>query len=537
MEPRTSRHSLSSPARLIALAGCVSLAMAGAAAAQHAVGDGHALDANLQAGSDGRNTPVRDVQAIIRFNDAVVTGNAPYGRSFRGNVGYLASEDFRASLGSNDLFVPLRESAQSTLIGGGIRGTDALQYQFSLSTGAPPPPVLAGFDGGRVERSVTATPTLLLTSGTLRSTASYLTAQALRPSLIGYRLDDAGDPLALTASPLTGVRQVPLRVDDQTLTDGDQAGRERSSLLSGVEPTPRGVRDVLSTSQALSRVDTARGTRADEPVEEDESNPFTRALMRATGQLEAAGQEVDASLLDRLRRRLRGELQPGEADPLALPERREQGTDEQEPEAEREPRRGTGDALDPWGEQLDGFDAELLRALRTTRVPVERLADDAAPRPVAYHNHMTAGQSLLAQGRFFDAEDRFMRALSAAPNDLMAMVGRIHAQLGAGLYLSAATNLRSTLTRHPELVTAQYGSELMPGAARQTEIIGQLRDHVNGRDLALAEETALLLAYMGHHSSDFEAMREGLDKLEELTPADDEAGQALLTLLRTSWDA
>lgn len=524
MKPQRSRPRIATPARLAALAGCLSAAFAGVATAQHAVGDGHGLDANLQVGSDGRNAPVRDIQSIIRFNNAVVTGNAPYGRSFRGNVGYLASGDFRASLGSNDLFVPMREAAQSTLIGGGIRGTDALQYQFSLATGSPPPDILSGVGGGTFQRSVTATPNALITSGTLRSTASYLTSQALRPSLIGYTQDDAGDQLALTASPLTGVRAVPLRVTGEL----EDEVEERSALLSGLESTPRGMRGVLSATQALSRVDTLKSSRADEAQEEERSNPFTEAIEQATGEDETAG---EASLLERLRRRLRGQLRPGERDPLAPPET--QPDQEPAPDAGEEPVE-EGLHLDPWGKPLDPNE-ELLRALRETRVPVQRLGHDVAVRPDAYRNHMAAGQSLLSQGRFFDAEDRFMRALSAAPDDLMATVGRIHAQIGAGLYLSAAANLRRTLTEHPEIVTAEYGPDLMPGAARQVEIISQLRDSVNGADLALAEDTALLLAYVGHHAADYEAMREGLDRLAELTQPDDQAGQAMVTLLRSSW--
>lgn len=534
MTPRTPHHSLSTPARLAALAGCLSLALTGVAAAQHAAGDGHALDANLQAGSGGRNAPVRDIQSLIRFNDAVVTGNAPYGRSFRGEVGYLASEDFRASLGSNDLFVPLRESAQSALVGGGIRGTDALQYQFSLATGTPPPNILAGLGGGRIQRSGSATPSTLITSGTLRSTASYLASQALRPSLIGYKTDDEGEPYAVTASPLTGVRAVPMRVGDEPLPTGTETEKpapETSSLLSGLESSSRGVRDVLSASRELSRLDTGRPTRADQPPEdEDENNPFAQALLRAIGQDKAAG--ADASLLDRLRRRLQGDLRPGEQDPLAMPE--SPATEPQE-ETTPEPETTPQEELNPWGEDPNDPNGALMRALRETRVPIQRLADDATVRPEAYRNHMTAGQSLLAQGRYFDAEDRFMRALSAAPNDLMATVGRIHAQIGAGLYLSAAANLRTTLAAHPELVTAEYGPELLPPAARRVEIIDQLRDQAKGVDLTLAKDASLLLAYVGHHAQDFEAMREGLDRLDELTSPDDTAGRALLNLLRSSW--
>ena len=39
----------------------------------------------------------------IRFRNAIVTGNAPNGLSFRGDAGYLAADDFSAETGANRL--------------------------------------------------------------------------------------------------------------------------------------------------------------------------------------------------------------------------------------------------------------------------------------------------------------------------------------------------------------------------------------------------------------------------------------------------
>src|SRR5207248_1554768 len=87
-----------------------------------------------------------------------------------------------------------------------------------------------------------------------------------------------------------------------------------------------------------------------------------------------------------------------------------------------------------------------------------------AARPAA--EPMTAAQRLLSQGRLFDAEERCSRALSMRPGDIAGSVGRIHAQIGAGMLLSASVNLRSLLAEHPEIAGVKYAAELLPAKDR-----------------------------------------------------------------------
>src|SRR5512142_812694 len=106
--------------RLVAAAAV--LGLAGSALGQYA------LDHSLQVGSGGRNAPGRDLKKELEFRNAVITGNAPGGISFRGDVGYRAPGEFFGHLGSNDTFAFRRDSAYSGLAGLGLLGTDALQY-------------------------------------------------------------------------------------------------------------------------------------------------------------------------------------------------------------------------------------------------------------------------------------------------------------------------------------------------------------------------------------------------------------------------
>src|SRR5690606_33235959 len=114
------------------------------ARAQDALGDGTALDANQQVGAGRINRPGPSIENELRFRNAIVTGNAPGGLSFRGDVGYTSPFEFRGELGSDTLFSYRRDSFYSGLAGMGIRGTEALQYQFALTTGSEPPPNLRG---------------------------------------------------------------------------------------------------------------------------------------------------------------------------------------------------------------------------------------------------------------------------------------------------------------------------------------------------------------------------------------------------------
>ena len=131
---KETQHAYSAQLRLalLALAGSLASVTPGALA-QNALGDGRALDANLQQGAGRQNAPGRNSNFAeeVRFRNAIVTGNAPGGMSFRGEAGYLSSDDFRAPLGSDNLFSFQRDSLYSASRRG-IRGVDALRADGPL---------------------------------------------------------------------------------------------------------------------------------------------------------------------------------------------------------------------------------------------------------------------------------------------------------------------------------------------------------------------------------------------------------------------
>src|SRR5690554_6057717 len=77
--------------------------MTGVAHGQNALGDGRALDNNLQQGSGGINQGVSPLGGRIDPN-RVITGNVTGSTFFRDNVGYRAPGDFTDVSSDDELF-------------------------------------------------------------------------------------------------------------------------------------------------------------------------------------------------------------------------------------------------------------------------------------------------------------------------------------------------------------------------------------------------------------------------------------------------
>jgi len=548
-------------------AGAAALASS-SAVAQNALGDGTALDQRVEITAPRDRAASQRLSQEIGFRNAIVTGNAPGGLSFRGDVGYRAPSEFRGDLGSNELFAFRRDSFYSGLSGQGIRGIDALQYQFALTTGATTPsgligvPVIresgAGASGADIaapRASGTRIPDTELTVpnvmdveedgallGTLRATSAYSAVRSFQPTMLGYRRDSQGRTYGMTASPLDGIRArlldmpetpgqfVPepapgtttpgMSLDQEEDTPGTPAG-DRTRSETGITSRADSRVDVGRTMYDVVRdrlADQARREGLDPELLDRDLTALRRALadLRARESTDAQRDEQDdSSVIPR-------PVDPSERTEPILPG---MGRDEDEGEGEGDEERREGDPI-----------GRIIDRLGAPGAPIANLVDPGARPGDVYTTHMQKGESLLAEGRFFDAEERFTRALAARSGDVSAQVGRIHAQLGAGLYLSAAVNLRSLLTTNPEVAGVRYEAPLLPGGDRARAIFEQLTDNVEATDLTgpdrLGSESALLLAYFGYQRGERDAIGRGLDMLGRSdTPSD----RSLLRLLDSVW--
>ncbi|MBL8764947.1 MAG: hypothetical protein JNM07_11820 [Phycisphaerae bacterium] len=557
-------HRVSPLTGLLLTAGMTLSIAGGLARAQDALGSGRALDRNPQRGSGGANNAVRDPLADIREANAVVTGNARAGRSFRGNLGYTAADEFRGSLGANDLFSFRRDSSS----GGGVfapqsRALDPVaefrpRARGSLDLGAS-----TRFGGGRSAATVSESPL-----GTLNDVA----AARNWATYVGRRVDKSGQELAVEASPLRGVVTLPMseasRLSNDIPLDRYESGIGSGSKTDG-RANPRDRRaDRPATGEPGegSRVENSAVEQVD-TRQENLASPHQGVLDRfrdAVDGLGVGGKEAgrkdggkdgrgsdaapkdgkDAPVpawraeLDGLRRSLRG-------DDVDLRRAIEQAAAERARRKEEELKTNEGVA-EPTPDQMDGtvrldesgkvtLDPKVAAALRRMGSRVESLVEPRALNAKGYKDAMAAGQNFLAAGRYYDADDRFSRALAASRGDVMARVGRVHAQTGAGLVVSAASGLRALLTENPELVSTRYTATLLPSAERVAVLKQTLRDRLGENNASVAEDAALLLAYLGFQTRDRETVREGLDQLNTRTNPGDPGRSTLAAMVSVVW--
>lgn len=194
-------------------------------------GGGRALDANMSATGGRFNNQVRDMQALVNFNNAVADGNAGFGKSLRVPTATTNFDGFRGLMGSESQFRFRADSASGAQIAQGISSSDALRFQFAMETGRPVSYRL--YDALSVAPRGNPSTGAAVSQGIvadLRSVSQFQSNASRFPTVLGYsKLNDTS--AAVIASPLQGLAMVGL----DRGTDG------RDGLISGMELAARGV--------------------------------------------------------------------------------------------------------------------------------------------------------------------------------------------------------------------------------------------------------------------------------------------------------
>ncbi|MBX3410228.1 MAG: hypothetical protein KF859_10125 [Phycisphaeraceae bacterium] len=508
-----------------------------------ALGDGRILERDFSGRGVG-NVPRKDFLAEVRMRNSIVTGTAVGGRSFRGDVGYSAPDEFRGALGSDDLFSFRRDSIVSAGSGVGLRGTDSLQYQYSYTTsnqfrgiptisesgtlsriGGGPPGVSAALQESPFTRAASRGTVddfsglgegwsrIAPQMNTLRSTSSFESTRQLSPAIVAVRQTPAGVE-SETASSLLGLRMVQPRKSDRPL---EQAVTPPRTVNRGIDPLTGRVipAETAGEGETSSRDARDRALRGARTAYEDLVERYERAEVRAP----AAMAEGDTR-------------PPWQRRVLTLRER----LDAMERARLGGEQTGVGD-----GEETElspgstAFEAETLRMIREAGGRVASFGHLPEVDRELYVRYMREGASMLAQGRYFDAEEQFSRCLSVAPGDQTASAARINAQIGAALFLSAGINMRALFLAHPEIVGVRYEGETIPSQSRLKDVAQLLRDRIaKGAKIGDTPpwDASLLLAYVGFQTDDPAVVREGLDLLAASQGA---APDPLVPLLRGVW--
>jgi hypothetical protein len=580
-----SKTSRVIPVLLLAVACAILLADA-PAVAQHALGRGDALDANPGVGTGGRNFPAP--QQDFRARNLLVTGDVAGGRHFRDAVGYRADTDFRGDLGSDELFRFRADAALSSPRFAGLGrvadpfrfGQDIamLEYRRAPQIGPRPFPL---DDVPGIDRRLTAVP------GDDRQIADRFTERLFmvdpfeverlremhlrdqQPRPIGVTLTEEGGVLVASASPLSGIvfrDELSQLTMQRGVTQFDLA-RLAEDSRRGLPVQPIGQPHEPSFRDQLLVEQQPIGEREAHRVEglrmfDDDDPPHVQILKRIVERysgVEGVQISIDETMLrqlderfDDLRRALQELRDPERArvtdrpmpwaeDPAIAPR------DDEEDEVVEDDRLDAFDPLDPLRRDEDrhlfdpaepGEDDDPRIRRPMDRTTIEEMIDLlehgqtidrlAPPDGTRVNELILLGQSSLRRGDYFNAENRFARALRLQPGHPMASIGMVHAHIGAGLNQAAAITLRQTLGRHPELIDARFDMRILPAEERMLEVIEELKNELD--DELLGDQYGLLLAYLGHHRRDRELVETGLNTIEQVNPDD-----PLLPLLRGLW--
>lgn len=496
--------------------------------AGRAAGSGNILDANPQLGAGGANSGSIPVDYSAR--NLLVTGSVPGGRGFRGSVGYTADKDFAARTGSDDLYLFRADSAFSNpsfasspfardrfLVAQGL-GVFEYRRESTPSTVDNPSTLRdqpesrlrldranAQMSFGRGNWEINADRTIATTTSTRNEPLRYVISP-----LRGLQIENLADPL--TRGGLSLYERARARQDIATgITTLDDYKRVRAGMA--VEPTdPRRVDSRLrpeSESDRL-RMDGAKVL----PKSYLDILDIINKDKAETPQPEGVPATGDKSNLDKVRdalEPLRPKARPGADTPDAMnpdPTKSSTGdtgrgslispegtprSGEADREADREKRRGVEISVEDA--------ARILRHQQT----VKELGRDDKRR---VDELVKQGEAALREGDYFRAERRFEQAQGLAADNPLTEAGIAHAQLGAGLYLSASLTLRNLFTSFPELIDVRYDRSLLPAQDRLDAAVSVMRQRMQRGDDV--QGYGLVLAYIGHQTGDRALVEEGL---------------------------
>ncbi|MCG8405551.1 MAG: hypothetical protein MI923_10180 [Phycisphaerales bacterium] len=503
--------------------------------------DGRLLDSNPQVGSGGRNprTPYRFDGG--RQSNAAVTGNLTGLARFHGGTPVIQSNQFRSALPSAGLSGFLGTSVGLEA----VRANRTLQPTFYL----PRAETIAdlGFIRSGLNRPG---------SSTLRSTLTRRPLPQTRQ--IPDRLPEIPDPTDIrlyvnrAVSTTPGTRQRPLFPADET-SGIDGRLPFSSAARSSIFGTPRPVESpgFVSPFERLRSIDSKLSGPLNEPI-----RPLSPVPEMATKP------ELGTSILPALagpqsnvRRSMEAQDGRDDAPGAKRSQRAEANTSPFSGEkarswnlgedrftdlqnavraAQKTGQQGLGFASRGQLDAIDRFGAESAPQKTDSQAPDSARRDvgeeltevSAALRwtkglledPIKsfvgrfddrLNQYLTAAEAALHRGEYYSASRWFNLAHTVDPRNPLPLLGRGHALVAAGDYLSAALMLEQGLSRFPQIAAFRLD---LPSLVGQHDIFDIRRADLEKR-LSIAEhyELRFLLGYLELYSG---LQTEGLRNLE-----------------------
>lgn len=523
-------------------------------------GGGHALDANPEVGSGGRNTAAQVPD--FNYGNDIVSGNVG-DKYFRGQVPYRSSRDFGTSLPSDDQF---RFRANSLPSAAGTQFRDAgygnnniaVYRSFADSTAG-------GLDtNSPATFSLGGTSTIYSNRG-IETGRNFLTTPGAqvnpRMRTIGG-FSDGETITTMQATPFLGMRQSTSEVESSDAPPVDSL--ETSSTGDGFyDPTrfDRSMRIDRSTSFTLRsqlspeeqlEIRTAgeqigeRLMRGVQPQDQDDARDYAVGAERALSRLNrlvndpnydpeqaSDGDSAYAKIIDDIRKGqqkteeyFRPNLDGSAYQPVEVPssqeisraradrmrKMRELGllppeitdltiiNEEQNTEESTDgqtPDNESQETDDTSMSEADRILAEARKILQEIDVEVPEVMTLAGQRDSQINDLYRKAEQRMADGKYFDAEESYRSIIVLDKDQPLAEIGMVNAMIGAGLTRSAAQKLREVLMKHPELITVRYKATLLPEPKRLAEVEASLRNVMRGQG-ERAARASLLLAYIGY---------------------------------------
>lgn len=485
------------------------------------MGSGNLLDANTQLGSGGANAGATPVDWNAR--NLVVTNDVPGGRGFRGNVGYTAATDFRGVTGSDATYGFRRDSAFSNPA---FLASSVANDRFLVAQGLGVYEYRREYTPLEVDQRVAnAQPDARLRLDRANEQMAIGRANwALGEDREVARSQNAqGEPIRYIVSPLRGLQAEvltdPIARANMGLYEQARARNEVTRGLATPEEIERARREELGMLDLQMRPESAA----------EAARVLPQSYLDI---LEGLGRKPDGTRDEERLAEVRRDLEKLRE---GIETERPEGM---EPPAEGETRPETGEGVQPVIERPTGEDGATTGTDGQPVAPQGARADREADREEVrgrilsvsemaevlrhgtridrlgasdqrrFDELVSQGEQALREADYFRAERRFMQAQDLVRANPLVEAGIAHAQLGAGLYLSASLTLRNLFLEHPELIDATYDPRLLPPTDRLDRIVGILRDRIDrGEDRA---GYGLLLSYIGHQRADRAMIEEGL---------------------------
>ncbi len=582
---RTAKSDLSVLVLIAGLPAMVLLVAPAASRAQYQVGgDGHALDANNQVGSGGRNGPsVNQYSQTNSLNNNIITGNSTGLSYFHGTDRTFDPNSFRGNSGSSQSD---RLDAISAPVDLSQRTTGAPTYtsyynasKYTPPSNAPSPAVVQTPGGAGFVTAPVANP-LIPTTDVRVGLTNEDPNQGNLPTIgelnVAGPADPTGNSSIYSMSPLYGVRQMDTSNtgaadtffqarqgnNGQTLqpmgprpTVG-QLQQMRAELQQTAQvkpPTPMGDNsNPGNTNTNVNQVQNTpvTGEAIGNQITQDAVNTSVASNVANTGDL-STGQGVQSDLLipagkqskqikalEDKYAKLNRKLTDVEATQKLNAEMRAKNA---MTPLEKKP--GTG--AKPGSSSFTG-DAPVMSTAKepTTKpalTPILTPADSAADNQPYVVTSLATGipakgladlmksaEDKMRDGKFTEAVDAYETAQSVAPNNAFVSLGRSFAELGASYYGKADLDLNRAIVAEPAVLAGKYDLNGFLGEDRVKFVTKDLND------IASHEKSArplVLLGFIAHNTGDDVAASKYLDQAATRGGGYD----SLIALMRSTW--